>query len=171
MANVLVLQAIQGIDNINKCRYAILKYLEVYNLNPPSVVAIFLYTDQPAYFESFMPYFNQFGIKELSLSQAKEWAGNAGYSGMIKMHTLAEVNSHFHGNVLFLNANCYLAAPVEGIFSEIEAGNFYMHSSLGEFTNSDNAQVQKLGKLLSGNSFQSNGNPLQTTDLKLFNPS
>jgi len=171
MANVLVLQAIQGIDNINKCRYAILKYLEVYNLNPPSDVAIFLYTDQPAYFESFMPHFNQFGIKELSLSQAKEWAGKAGYSGRIKMHTLAEVNSHFHGNVLFLNNNCFLTAPVAGIFSEIEAGNFYMHSSLGEFTNSNNAQVQKLSKLLSGNTFQSNGNPLQTTDLKLFNPS
>jgi len=171
MANVLVLQAIQGIDNINKCRYAILKYLDVYNLNPPSDVAIFLYTDQPAYFESFIPYFNQFGIKELSLSQAKEWAGEAGYSGRIKMHTLAEVNSHFHGNVLYLDNNCYLTEPVEDIFSEIEAGNFYMHSCLGDLTNSKNAQAQKLNKLLSGNSFQSNGNPLQTTDLKLFNPS
>jgi hypothetical protein len=171
MANVLVLQAIQGIDNINKCRYAILKYLDVYNLNPPSDIAIFLYTDQPAYFESFIPYFNQFGIKELSQAQAKEWSGEKGYRGRIRMQILAEVNSHFHGNILFLNDNCYPNAPVEGIFSDIEAGNIFMHSCRGEFIKDKSMQGQKLNKLISGNSFQSNGSPLQTAGLKIFNPS
>jgi hypothetical protein len=171
MANVLVLQAIQGIDNINKCRYALLKYLEVYNLNPPPDVAIFLYTDQPAFFESFIPYFNQFGIKEVSRVQAKEWAGEPGYSARIKMQILAEVNSHFHGNILFLNTNCYLIAPVDVIFSDIESGNSYMHSCMGELTNAKSIQAQKLSKLLSGHTLQSNGTSLHITDLKLFNPS
>jgi hypothetical protein len=84
---------------------------------------------------------------------------------------LVEVNTHFHGNVLYLDNNCYLTAPVEDIFSEIEAGNFYMHSCLGDINSSKNAQAQKLNKLLSGNTIQSNGNPLQTKGLKLFNPS
>ena len=171
MANVLVLQAIQGIDNINKCRYAILKYLVVYNLNPPPEVAIFLYTDQPAFFESFIPYFNQFGIKEVSRVQAKEWAGEPANSKRIKMKILAEVISHFHGNILFMDTNCYLTSPVDDIFSDIESGNSYMHSCMGAFTNAKSMHAQKLNKLLPGLSLRTNGTPLHTTDLKLFNPS
>lgn len=171
MANVLVLQAIQGIDNINKCRYAILKYLDVYNLNPPPDVAIFLYTDQPAYFESFIPFFSQFGIKEVSMAQRKEWAGEKGHNERVTMQILAEVSTHFHGNILYLQNNCYFTKPVESIFSEIESGNYFMLSYMGEFANDKSVQAQKLKKILSENSFQSNGNTLQTTDLKLFNPS
>jgi hypothetical protein len=171
MANVLVLQAIQGIDNINKCRYSILKYLEVYNLNPPSDIAIFLYTDQPAYFESFIPFFSQFGIKEVSMAQRKEWTGENGHNERVTMQILAEVSTHFHGNILFLQNNCYLIKPVETIFSDIEAGNYFVLSYLGELANDKSVQAQKLKKLLSDNNFQSNGNSLQTTDLKLFNPS
>ena len=170
MANVLVLQAIQGIDNINKCRYAILKYLEVYNLNPPSDIAIFLYTDQPAYFEIFIPFFNQFGIKELSLAQAREWAGVDRSSARVRMQILAEVNSHFHGNILLLHNNCFPIQPIETIYSAIESGDCYMHSSLGTFSNDQDKSSQKLGKVLSANSFQSNGTPLETKDLMMFNP-
>jgi len=171
MANVLVLQAIQGIDNINKCRYAILKYLEVYNLNPPPDIAIFLYTDQPAYFESFIPFFSQFGIKEVSMAQRKEWAGEQGNSERVSMKILAEVATHFHGNILSLQNNCYLTMPVEAIFSELEAGNYCMLSCLGQFANNKSIPAQKLKKLLSDNNFQSNGSSLEVTDLKLFNPS
>ncbi len=171
MANVLVLQAIHGIDNINKCRYAILKYLEVYNLKPPADIAIFLYTDQPAYFEYFIPFFNQFGIKELSLAQAREWAGADRSSSRIRMQILAEVNSHFHGNILFLNNNCFPTQPIEDIYSELESGDCYMHSSLGTFINDEGKSSQKLGKLLSASSFQSTGAPLETKDLVMYHPS
>jgi len=170
MANVLVLQAIHGIDNINKCRYAILKYLEVYNLKPPPDIAIFLYTDQPAYFESFIPFFSQFGIKEVSLAQAREWAGPNRSSSRVRMQILAEVNSHFHGNILFLDNNCFPTQSIEAIYSELESGDCYMHSSLGTFLNNEDKSSQKLSNLLSSNSFQSNGAALETKDLVMFHP-
>jgi hypothetical protein len=65
MANVLVFEASQTMDKVNACRYALLKYLEAYNLKPPPHIAIYVYTDQPALFESFIPFFQQFAIREI----------------------------------------------------------------------------------------------------------
>jgi hypothetical protein len=45
---------------LNECRFSLLKYLHVYNLNPPSDTAVVVYTDKPEYFENFIPFFPAF---------------------------------------------------------------------------------------------------------------
>lgn len=75
MANVLLFEAAQNIDKINKCRYALLKYLEAYNLKPPADVAVVVHTDQPAFFESYIPFFHKFEIKGIVETQIKKEGG------------------------------------------------------------------------------------------------
>ncbi|MGN6163100.1 MAG: hypothetical protein ACTHOF_01035 [Flavisolibacter sp.] len=169
MANVLVFEASQTTDKVNACRYALLKYLEVYNLKPPSHIAIYVYTDQPAVFEAFIPFFQQFAIKEISQAQIKEWQGETAFSSRVKMEIIAEVFKHIEGNLIFLDSTTYIKMPLEELFKKIEDGSFLLHSFIGSITNSSNVELNKLFKFLSADSIRQNGNNLSTNDVKLWN--
>lgn len=131
MANVLVFEASQSMDKVNSCRYALLKYLEVYNLKPPGGIGVFIYTDQPAFFESFMPYFHGFSIKEISLTEIKGWQDAYGFNGLIKPTIIKEVMDHIEGGLLYLDPSIYIKAPVEAVFHDLEEGYFYLQPGSG----------------------------------------
>ena len=168
MANVLVFEVSQTVDKVNACRYALLKNLEVYNLNPPSNIAIYVYTDQPALFESFIPFFQQFAIKETSQAQIKEWQGETGFTARVKMEIIAEVFKHVEGNLIFLDSSTYIKTPLEKLFEKIESGSFLLHSFVANMNSSSNVELNKLHKFLSASSIRQNGNDLLTNDVKIW---
>ena len=168
MANVLVFEASQTMDKVNACRYALLKYLEAYNLKPPPHIAIYVYTDQPALFESFIPFFQQFAIKEISKTQIKEWRGEMNFAPRVKMEIIAEVFKHVEGNLIFLDSYTYIKEPLEKLFEKIEDGSFLMHSFIGHLNNDSNAKLNTLYKFLSSGSIKQNGNDLSPADAKVW---
>ena len=171
MTNVLLLEACQHIDKVNACRYTLLKYLEVYNLNPPANIAVFVYTDRPALFESFIPFFHQFEIKEVSQIQLKEWKGETGFYQGVIIQIISEVIAHIDGNILYTDANTYIKAPLESIFDEIQKGSFFMHSGMGIINKSTNADLIKLNKFLASGSIKQNDDTLSAQGLKMWSAS
>lgn len=169
MANVLVLEASQSTDKVNACRYALLKHLEVYNLNPSTGTIVYVYTDQPAFFEAFLPFFHHFEIKEISQMQLKEWRGPLNCPQRVKLEIIAEVLNHVNGNLLYLDTNTYIKNPLETIFSEIEKGRFFLHSSKGGMNDSNDNELTRLSKFLAADSVQQNGNKLSLKGLKIWN--
>ena len=168
MVNVLVLEAWQDPDKVNACRYALLKYLEVYNLQPPAGIAVYVYTDQPALFESFLPFFHQFEIKEVSQTQLREWQGTAGFPQRIKLEILSEVLHHLDANVLFLDFNTYIHSPLEELFSQIEKGTLVLHSRLGSLEDPADAELGKLRKFLSTGNILHNQQHLSTRGVQIW---
>jgi hypothetical protein len=168
MVNVLVFEASQTIDKVNACRYALLKYLEVYNLKPPPHIAIYIYTGQPAMFESFIPFFQQFAIKEISQTQIKEWQGEINFAPRVKMEIISEVFKHVEGNLIFLESSTYIKAPLEKLFEKIEAGYFFLHSFIDDLNNASNNELSKLCKFLSGGSIKQNGSNLSVNEIKIW---
>jgi hypothetical protein len=168
MANILVLEASQSADKVNACRYSLLKYLEVYNLKPPADTAVYVYTDQPASFESFIPFFQQFEIKEISKTQLKEWAGT-GSPQRVKMEIISEVFSHVDGNLLFLDTNTYIKVPLENIFAEIEKGIFFLHSYKASLNSTTDIELSQLSRFLATDVIQQNGQNLSIENVRIWN--
>ncbi len=108
--NCIVYQAFDK-DKINECRYALLKYLSVYNLNAPDDVTIVIYTDQPSVFEAYSPYFENFKMnKRQPLSK---WA------------FLEEGLSQFD-SVLYCETNTYPVKAIEPLFEKMTMGKTYL---------------------------------------------
>ncbi len=169
MANVLVLEASQSTDKVNACRYALLKHLEVYNLNPSASTKVYVYTDQPAFFEAFIPFFHHFEIKEISQTQLKEWRGPLNCAERVKLEIISEVFAHTNGNLLYLDTNTYIKQPLENLFSEIEKGRFFLQSHKGLINDSTDNELTRLTKFLATDSVQQNGNKLSLKGIKIWN--
>ncbi|HEX2609228.1 MAG TPA: hypothetical protein VHK91_17725 [Flavisolibacter sp.] len=159
MAQVLMWQATQSMQAINRCRYALLKYLELYNLQPPAAVSVIVYTDRPAWLESFAPHFHQFAIKEVSETQLNEWKGPYGYAGRLRWEMLREYYTYADGAILFMEAASYPLQPVEPVFAALDRNEvfFLKADPLVETTSSEH---RKWHRFLTTASLSYKGSPL-----------
>jgi hypothetical protein len=150
MQNFILYQAHSGIDHINECRYSLLKYLEVYNLKPPANIGFIIYTDQPALFEIFTPFFHYFELKEISTNQIQEWMGQARLSHRVKLEILREFLDHVTGNLLYLDSDTYITGPINHLFADLAKGDFYLHQYRGTLDKPVSQHLSHLGKFLAG---------------------
>lgn len=165
MANILVFEATQTTDKVNKCRYALLKYLAVYNLKPPAGISVFVYTDQPALFESFIPFFYHFHMKEISGAQIKEWQSEKDYPERLKIEIIREVFHNLQGSLLYLNTGFYITQPIDAIFTNIENHIFYLQAN----DSSANTNLYKLKQFLATASVEYNGKKTTfSPDMQIF---
>jgi hypothetical protein len=118
-------------DFINECRYSLLKYLQVNNLNPPANTSICIYTDQPHLFSDFLPFLPNLHCKPVNETTVKEWKGSLGFVHRFKIEMIRDFMHQFNGNVLYCDTDTYATVPLEEIFQGIECGNFYMHEYEG----------------------------------------
>ncbi len=113
MQNYLLYQATGSLNQINECRYALIKYLSLYNLKTPNTTSIVIYTDRPAMFEAFVPFFEHFKMKPPTISSKLETVNNA----------LIE----YEGNFLFCDTDTYPVKPLEILFNDLENGKIYLY--------------------------------------------
>ena len=111
MQHLLLLRAEDNMSSINECRYFLLHYLAIYNLHPPSAIKIMVYTNKPAYFEAYKPFFSDFDM--------------LAYETKSKMALLQEASRNEPGVLLFCETSTYLSQPIETLFSDISKGNPY----------------------------------------------
>ncbi len=116
MQNYLLYHATGSLNQLNECRYALIKYLSVYNLKPPSATSVAIYTDRPAFFEAFAPYFDEFKM-ELP-------------TGLSKSETINNALNEFEGNLLFCDTNTYPVMPLEILFTDLENGKLYLYNEV-----------------------------------------
>lgn len=149
MQNVILYQAYGGLPFINECRYSLLRYLHVYNLTPPTDTAIVIYTDAPEQFADFQPFISTLSTQQLTEYTIQKWRGAQNFVHRVKIEMLIDFLKHYNGNVLYCDTDTYLTSPVHSIFSNIAAGNFYMHADEGRIDKKHNPTFHKWERFLS----------------------
>ena len=148
MQNSILYLAHSDLGYINECRFSLLKYLSVYNLNPPADTGIVIYTDRPQLFEIFLPFFQQFHIQEITQAQIKEWQGSINYIHRAKPQVIKSFFKDFGGNLLFLDTDTYITQPIDGLWADIAGGTVFMHQSEGVIDSSKNVEFKKWDRFL-----------------------
>lgn len=139
MSNYILYLAAGNTDNINECRYSLLKYLALYNLKPPSNITIVVNTDSPAIFESFDPFFEKFELEEIREPFPE------------KMRLVNKTLESKQGNLLYMDVDSYFMTPVDSHFESLQGGNLLFYKKKPVDQNNE-AQIQKIKELFSNNS-------------------
>ena len=138
MPNYILYHAITP-DAINECRYSLLKYLSVYNLNPPPTIAIGIHTNMPAAFESFIPFFERFDLKPYDNTKPG------------KIDLIKDFLSSKFCNLLYMNTDSYPTGPVDSIFQEILKRDLVFLKKKTILNNNDIQLFQKIKTYLANN--------------------
>ena len=158
MQNYILFIAYGNIDNINECRYSLLKYLHT---APSSNTSIIIYTDKPHLFRAYVSFFSGIILKEVTLAQIKEWRGTDDFVFRIKIKVIQDFFLHYAGNLLYCDTDTYNTKPLQPIFTAIENGHFFMHQYEGILGDQSNAYFKKWDTFLSKNTINYNGKKLQ----------
>jgi hypothetical protein len=170
MQNYILYVAYGSINNINECRYALLKYIDKYSADLSGNTSIIIYTDQPHFFTLFTNFSNNITIKEVSLLQVKEWRGADDFVFRTKIKIIQDFFSTHTGNLLYCDTDTFVLTSLQPIFSSIEQGNFYMHLYEGVLGDKSNTYFKKWDKFLSRNSIEYNGKKMQySNQLQMWN--
>ena len=128
---------------INECRFSLLKYLSVYNLKPPADTAVVIYTDKPALFENFIPFFKAFYLEEITPQKVKGWEEGTGYVHRAKPKMIQDFFTKYKGNLIFFDTDTYITEPIEPLWQGIERGDIFMHQSEGTIDHTQNPDFKK----------------------------
>ncbi len=150
MPNCLIYRAITP-DTITECRYSLLQYLSVYNLNPPPNIAINIYTNTPSAFESFIPFFERFELTDYDESKPG------------KIDLIKDVLSTKPCNLVYMNTDSYVDGPVDNLFHELLKKDFVFLKRKSSL-NKDSLQVFQRIKL------HLHSNEIKVDDIKISYP-
>lgn len=67
-----ILYIASTLDEVYECAYSILKYLEVYNLKPPSDHSLIVYTNYPELLDAYGSFFSQFELRPISENRDRQ---------------------------------------------------------------------------------------------------
>ena len=170
MQNYILYVAYGSINNINECRYSLLKYIDEYSSDLLNNTSIVIYTDQPHFFKTFTLYSSSITTKEVSLAQIKEWRGINDFVFRTKIKIIQDFFSTHKGNLLYCDTDTYALTSLQPIFSSIEQGNFYMHLYEGILGDKSNAYFKKWDKFLSTNLIEYNKKKLHySNQIQMWN--
>jgi len=96
------------LDEVYECGYSILKYLEVYNLKPPSDHSMVVYTNYPDLLEAYGSFFNQFDLRPIPENRNKQ-------------SILSEFKQESGEKVLYFNSNEYPVKEVDDKTKGVES--------------------------------------------------
>lgn len=170
MRNFILFLAHSDEGYINECRFALLKYLSVYNLKPPAHTTPVIYTDRPQLFENFIPFFHQFRIEQITGAQIKEWQGRVNYVHRVKPMVIKSFFKHFEGAVLFMDTDTYITEPIDSLWQQIADGRVVMHQSEGVIDSSRNIEFKKWDNFLKNNNITFGNNKFEyNADFQVWN--
>lgn len=133
---------------INECRFSLLKYLSVYNLNPPQETSVIILTDRPEKFDLFTPYFKNFLIEIISVNTIKEWLEGSSLIHRAKTKAIQQVALNKKGNIIYFDTDTYITEPIENLWRGIHKGEVFMHISEGVIDRKRNPSFRKWDKFL-----------------------
>jgi hypothetical protein len=155
---------------INECRFSLLKYLLVYNLKPPPETAIVIYTDKPALFEYFIPFFKAFYLEEITPAIVKGWEEGTGYVHRAKPKMIQDFFTKYKGNLIFFDTDTYITEPIEPLWKGIENGDIFMHQSEGTIDHTQNPDFKKWDNFLQKATIEFGGKKfIYTKDFQIWN--
>jgi hypothetical protein len=148
MQNYLVFHTAASGNSVNECQYALLKLLEVYNLQPPPQLNIVLYTQQPVAFEAYLPFFKNFELNE------------TGNESIHKISLLQSFLDAYGGNVLYADPDTYPLQPLGPLFQQIADNKWITYNNKPATAQT----VQKLNNMLAGYNTANSKTPFAVED-------
>ena len=103
-----ILYIASTLDEVYECAYSILKYLEVYNLKPPSDHSLIVYTNYPDLLDAYGSFFNQFELRPIS-------------EKMDKQSIISEFKQNDAKNILYFNSDEYPVKQVDDQTKNVES--------------------------------------------------
>jgi hypothetical protein len=105
-------------DQVYECAYSILKYLQVYNIQPPQDDVLMVYTSHPELLEAYASFFNYYELRETR--------------GADRSTSLRNFLEQHEGNMLYLDSNAYPVSDLSSLFSSIAKGQVFASSRNSE---------------------------------------
>jgi hypothetical protein len=149
MKNFIAYLAYGDIGYLNECRFSLLRYLSVYNLQPPTGTTFLIYTDRPQHFEMFLPHFKNMRLENVSKEKIEGWIAGTNYVHRAKTKMIQEVLANQQGNLIFFDTDTYITQPIEHLWKDIENGITYFHTSEGVIDRERNHEFRKWDRFLS----------------------
>jgi hypothetical protein len=99
-------------ESINRCRFALLKYLGLYNLRPPANISVIVHTNKAAAFEIFQPFFAEMLLND-----------NHPRSGWTDLASLEKLMSAYVGNHLVCRPSGHPREKLDDLYFRIAQGH------------------------------------------------
>lgn len=95
-----ILYIASTLDEVYECAYSILKYLEVYNLKPPTDHSLVIYTNYPELLEAYGSFFNRFELRQVAVTANKQ---------MI----ISEFENESGSTIFYLDSHTYVVKEID----------------------------------------------------------
>lgn len=114
-------------------------------------IDIWIYTDQPEFFEQFKDCPLRLHFKKINIAQIEKWKGKIDFVHRVKIEMLLDFSKDKQGQILYLDTDVYFAKPISEIFETIANKQLCMHLMEGLIHETDNVIFQKLSKFIKQN--------------------
>ncbi len=138
-----------GIKEIfDECLFALLTFSAFHKKEDLDDVEIWIYTDNPSYFQSLNDCWLPLNFRTIDQEQIKQWRGAIDFVHRVKIEVLKDFTKDRDGNVLYLDTDIAFLLPIHDIFKGLSEGKRYMHIMEGSIESDNNVVLQKLHNYL-----------------------
>jgi hypothetical protein len=148
----------------HECAYALLSLSRMYGSSWPKETEIWVYTDNPEWFEALgspLP----LNFRRVDMETIRKWRGQIDFVHRVKIEILKDFTENRTGNVLYSDTDVVFTNPVNDIFKGIAGGKLYMHIMEGKVSAGGNPIFRKLNNYLLGAMQQLDGRPMNEMDM------
>lgn len=118
--NLLVFNTLNSDDQLNGCRYFLLKYLQIHNLKPPAGIGIRIFTRDLALFEQFTAFFPNIELVSHDAERIQSWMGQKESVYRLTNYLIRDVLAEDDHRLAFMDCDVYPVAPLEPLFEALQ---------------------------------------------------
>ena len=133
---------------LHECAYALLSLSRLYFPGALDNTEIWIYTDNPGFFQSFKECPLPLHFRKIDEQTIKQWRGEIQFSHRAKIEMLREFSKDRNGNILYVDSDCVFICALDEVFENIGNGNLYMHVMEGVVSDKGNPLLKKLDTYL-----------------------
>lgn len=166
--NYIVLQCYGHEGIFHECAFALLSLSRLYGGKSPENTEVWIYTDNPGWFDRFAQPGISLNFRQLDAGTIKQWRGQIDFVHRVKIEVLKDFTRNRDGNILYADTDVVFSAPPDTLFDKISTGHLFMHVLEARVSSCSNPILTKLNNYLRANiHMQVAGKPLW--DLAMWN--
>ncbi len=153
---------------LHECAYSLLSLSRLYTPAELTHTEIWIYTDNPVFFQSFKDCRLPLRYRPLDKNTIKQWRGNIDFTHRVKIEVLKDLTKDKKGNILYVDSDSVFTHRIDKVWRQIQEGKLYMHVMEGIVSGRINIIMTKLNAHLQKNAtLKINGKPIH--DLAMWN--
>jgi len=153
---------------LHECAFSLLSLSRLYSSSELSGTEIWIYTDNPGFFQSFKDGTLPLHYRAIDKQIIQQWRGSIDFTHRVKIELLKDLLKDKTGNILYLDSDTVFTHRADKVMQDIQAKKLYMHVMEGIVSDCRNPVMTKLNNYLQKNdSLKINEKPLY--DLAMWN--